>query len=32
MATQQEIAEHLGLSQQAVSKQLSKMGIEDWKE
>lgn len=30
MATQQQIAEHLGLSQQAVSKQLSKMGI-DWK-
>lgn len=30
MATQQEIAEHLGLSQQAVSKQLAKMQI-DWK-
>ena len=30
MTTQQQIAEHLGLSQQAVSKQLSKLGI-DWK-
>ncbi len=28
MPTQQQIAEHLGLSQQAVSKQLSKMGID----
>ena len=30
MPTQQQIAEHLGLSQQAVSKQLAKMGI-DWR-
>ena len=30
MTTQQQIAEHLGLSQQAVSKQLSKLGL-DWK-
>ena len=28
MPTQQQIAEHLGLSQQAVSKQLAKMGID----
>ena len=27
MPTQQQIAEHLGLSQQAVSKQLAKMGF-----
>lgn len=31
MTTQTEIANHLGISQQAVSKTLSKMGI-DWKE
>lgn len=30
MPTQQQIADHLGLSQQAVSKQLAKMGI-DWR-
>lgn len=30
MPTQQEIANHLGLSQQAVSKQLAKMQITDW--
>lgn len=30
MPTQQQIAEHLGLSQQAVSKQLAKMSI-DWR-
>lgn len=30
MPTQQQIAEHLGLSQQAVSKQLAKMRI-DWR-
>ena len=31
MTTQKEIAEHLGISQQAVSKTLDKMGIADWK-
>jgi len=32
MVTQQEIADHLGISQPAVVKQLKTLGIDDWKE